>query len=91
MSTALSTETDQRPAARDVVFDVSHVTFRGLTLEATRGSAAVIRGGASNLIAGCLIRNIGNSGVTIDGSSNTATILNTGSQQIGFLIGRSVV
>jgi len=29
------------------------------------------------------------SGVTIDGSSNTATILNTGSQQIGFLIGRS--
>ncbi len=47
--------------------DVSHVTFRGLVLEATRGSAVQIRGGASNLIAGCLIRNIGNYGVTIEG------------------------
>src|ERR1035441_5421742 len=37
---------------------VSHATFRGLTLEATRGSAVQIHGGASNRIAGCLIRNI---------------------------------
>ena len=49
--------------------DVSHVTFRGLTLEATRGSAVEIRGGASNRIAGCLIRNIGNYGVTIAGGT----------------------
>jgi hypothetical protein len=49
--------------------DVSHVTFRGLLLEATRGSAVQIRGGASNLIAGCLIRNIGNYGVTIEGGT----------------------
>jgi hypothetical protein len=48
---------------------VSHVTFRGLILEATRGSAVEIRGGASNLIAGCLIRNIGNYGVTIEGGA----------------------
>ncbi|MBI3414014.1 MAG: right-handed parallel beta-helix repeat-containing protein [Verrucomicrobia bacterium] len=46
---------------------VSHVTFRGLTLEATRGNAVEIRGGASNRVAGCVIRNIGNSAVTIDG------------------------
>ena len=46
---------------------VSHATFRGLTLEATRGSAVQIHGGASNRIAGCLIRNIGNYGVTIEG------------------------
>ena len=49
--------------------DVSHVTFRGLILEATRGSAVEIHGGASNLIAGCLIRNIGNYGVTIEGGA----------------------
>ena len=49
--------------------DVSHISFRGLQLEATRGSAVQIRGGASNLIAGCLIRNIGNYGVTIEGGS----------------------
>lgn len=47
--------------------EVSHVTFGGLVLEATRGSAVQIHGGTSNRIAGCLIRNIGNYGVTITG------------------------
>jgi hypothetical protein len=49
--------------------DVSRVTFRGLTLEATRGNAVEIRGGTSNRIADCVIRNIGNSGVTISGGN----------------------
>jgi hypothetical protein len=49
--------------------DVSHVTFRGLILEATRGSAVQIHGGASNRVAGCLIHNIGNYGVTIEGGA----------------------
>jgi hypothetical protein len=49
--------------------DVSHITFRGLILEATRSSAVQIHGGASNRIAGCLIRNIGNYGVTIEGGT----------------------
>ena len=49
--------------------DVSHVTFRGLILEAARASAVQIHGGTSNLIAGCLIRNIGNYGVTIEGGT----------------------
>ncbi len=48
---------------------VSHVTFRGLVLEATRGNAAEIYGGASNLIAGCVIRNIGDYGVKIAGGT----------------------
>ena len=48
----------------------SHVTFRGLILEATRGSAVQIQGGAGNRIAGCLIRNIGNYGVTIGGGTD---------------------
>jgi len=49
--------------------DVSHVTFRGITLEATRGNAVEIRGGATNLVAGCVIRNIGDMGVNIQGGS----------------------
>ena len=49
--------------------DVAHVTFRGLTLEATRGNAVEIHGGASNRIAGCLIRNIGDYGVKISGGT----------------------
>ena len=49
--------------------DVSHVTFRGLILEATRGNAIEIRGGEGNLIAGCVIRNIGDYGVKIEGGT----------------------
>ncbi|MCX6923890.1 MAG: right-handed parallel beta-helix repeat-containing protein, partial [Verrucomicrobia bacterium] len=62
--------------------EVSHVTIRGLILEATRGSAVQIHGGASNRIAGCLIRNIGNYGVTIEGGTGHGVqgcdILDTG-------------
>lgn len=54
-----------RPLIR--LTDVSHVTIRGLVLEATRGNAVEIHGGADNRIAGCRIRNIGNSGVVVDG------------------------
>jgi hypothetical protein len=50
--------------------NVSHVTFRGLVLEATRGSAIEIRGGTSNRIAACLLRNLGNNGVIIDGGTH---------------------
>jgi hypothetical protein len=46
---------------------VSHVTWRGVVLEATRSSAVEMREGASNRIAGCVIRNLGNYGVTITG------------------------
>ena len=52
--------------------DVSHVTLRGLTFEATRGSAVEIKGGAGNLIGGCTIRNIGSHAVVIEGGSNHA-------------------
>jgi Right handed beta helix region/GH141 insertion domain len=45
---------------------VSNVTFRGLILEATRGNAVEIQGGATNLIADCVIRNIGDYGVKIE-------------------------
>lgn len=48
---------------------VSHVTFRGLILEATRGNAVEIRGGEGDRIAGCVIRNIGDYGVKIEGGT----------------------
>jgi hypothetical protein len=50
--------------------DVSHVTFRGLVFEATRGNAIEIQGGAQNRVAGCLIRNIGDNAITIQGGTN---------------------
>ena len=50
--------------------NASYVTFRGMTLEVARGNAVVITGGAGNRIAGCTIRNIGNTGVVIRGGTN---------------------
>jgi hypothetical protein len=52
----------------------SNVTFRGFILEATRGNAVEIRGGASNRIAGCRIQNIGNSGVVIEGGTGHGVV-----------------
>ena len=61
---------------------VSHTTFQGLTLEATRGNAVEIQGGACNLLAGCTIRNVGNWGVRIEGGTGhgviSCDIVNTG-------------
>ncbi len=54
--------------------DVSQVTFRGLILEATRGNAVEIRGGVNNRIAGCLIRNAGNTGVVIESGTGHAVV-----------------
>ncbi len=54
--------------------DVSHVTIRGFSFEATRGNAIEIHGGASNRIAGCLIRNVGDSGVVIAGGTGHGVV-----------------
>ncbi len=54
--------------------EVSYVTFRGMVLEAARGSAVQIHGGVSNRIAGCLIRNIGDYGVTIQGGTGHGVV-----------------
>jgi len=45
--------------------DVSHVILRDLTFEYTRGNAIEITGGEHNLVAGCTIRNIGNTAIVI--------------------------
>jgi len=66
--------------------DASHVVLRGLTLEATRGPAVEIAGGAGNLVAGCTIRNTGAHGVAVQsgtGSGVTACeIYRTGSHGV---------
>ncbi len=45
----------------------SHLTVRGLMLEAARGAAVTIRGGEGNLVAGCTIRNCGRWAVEVSG------------------------
>lgn len=54
--------------------DASHVTLRGFTLEACRGTAVTISGGTENRIAGCLIRNTGAWAVTISGGTRHGVI-----------------
>jgi len=47
--------------------DASHVTVRGLALEASRGHGISVQGGTSNQIVGCALRLLGNYGVQIEG------------------------
>ena len=49
--------------------DVSHVTLRGLLIEAGRGSAVVVKGGAKVRVVGCTIRNMGNWAVKVYGGT----------------------
>jgi hypothetical protein len=62
--------------------DVSHVVLQGLVLEATRGNGVVIIGGASNRVAGCVLRNLGNWGIKVQGGHGhqvvACDILDTG-------------
>ncbi|MBI3850164.1 MAG: right-handed parallel beta-helix repeat-containing protein [Verrucomicrobia bacterium] len=54
--------------------DASWVTFRGLTLEATRGTAVTISGGTENRIVGCTIRNTGGDAVSIAGGTSNSVV-----------------
>jgi len=49
--------------------DVSHVSFRGLLIEAGRGSAIVVKGGWNVQVVACTIRNMGNWGVKVYGGA----------------------
>lgn len=46
---------------------VKHVTLRGLTLEAARGTAIRIEGAANTRIVGCTLRNVGSWAVSVNG------------------------
>jgi hypothetical protein len=50
--------------------NTSAVTFRGLTLEATRGTPVTIGGGSGMRVIGCVIRNTGGSAVSASGSDH---------------------
>ena len=52
--------------------EVSHVTFRGITLEAGRGSGIGIEGGNGVRIVGCTLRNLGTWAVRVEGGSHHA-------------------
>ncbi len=54
--------------------DVEHVRFVGITLECTRGEAVRIRGGRSNLVAACTIRNCGTDAVVVDGGRDHSVV-----------------
>ena len=50
---------------------VANVTLRGLTLEACRGGAVTIDGGACDLVENCTIRDIGGLGAVVSGSTGS--------------------
>ena len=54
--------------------DVSRVTLRGLILEATRGTAVVMRGGEGNRVVGCTLRNLGASAISVSGGRNHGVV-----------------
>jgi len=54
--------------------DASHVTLRGLTMEAARGTAITMSGGTQNSIVGCVLRNLGGGAVTISGGAEHSVI-----------------
>lgn len=49
--------------------DTSHVTFRGFTFEAARGTAVTITGGTRNALVGCTLRNLGSWAVRVAGGT----------------------
>ena len=54
----------------------SHVTLRGLTVEANLGHGLLIKDGASNVIAGCTIRNVDQYAIRVDGGKNHTVLSN---------------
>jgi len=50
--------------------NASYVTIRGLVLECSRGDGVRISSGFNNLVADCVIRNLGNNGAVVNGGNN---------------------
>ncbi len=53
---------------------VSHLTLRGLTFEAARGTAITMSGGTANRVIACTIRNMGSRAVSISGGTNHGVV-----------------
>ncbi len=54
--------------------NASHVEFRQLVLENTRGSGIVIEGGTGCRIAGCVLRNLGQQAIRIAGGTDHGVV-----------------
>ncbi|MFN0169302.1 MAG: right-handed parallel beta-helix repeat-containing protein [Bryobacteraceae bacterium] len=52
----------------------SHVSFEGITFEASRGGGVIIQGGAGNKVAGCTLRNMGAEAVQIAGGTRNGVL-----------------
>ncbi|MFA6563212.1 MAG: right-handed parallel beta-helix repeat-containing protein [Verrucomicrobiia bacterium] len=52
----------------------SHVTLRGLTFEAARNTAIILKGCTNSLIAGCTVRNVGSWAVRVGNGQNTGVV-----------------
>jgi len=61
---------------RDLVrlTDVANVTFRGLGIEAGRGTAVLVKGGKNVRVIGCTIRNMGNWAVKVYGGTKHGVV-----------------
>jgi parallel beta-helix repeat protein len=56
--------------------DTTSVTVRGFGIEACRGDAVYVLGGAHNVIAGCTVRNTGRFGIIITGGKDNGAVGN---------------
>ncbi len=54
--------------------DVSHVKWRGFTLEGARGTAVTMSGGTENRVGGCSIRNVGGWAVHVSGGTHHGVV-----------------
>ncbi|MCK4375462.1 MAG: right-handed parallel beta-helix repeat-containing protein, partial [Candidatus Brocadiae bacterium] len=54
--------------------DASHVTVRGMSIEAVRGTAITISGGTQNRIAACTVRNTGGTAVSVSGGTSNGAV-----------------
>jgi hypothetical protein len=54
--------------------EASHITFRGLLIEAGRGSAVVVKGGTNVRVVACTIRNLGNWAVKAYGGAQHGVV-----------------
>ena len=54
--------------------DASYVRLEGFTLECTRGTGIKMTGGTGNVIADCVLRNIGNAAANINGGTKNGVV-----------------
>ena len=54
--------------------DVSYVRLEGFTIECTRGTGIEIVGGTGNVIANCVLQNIGNVAININGGTENGVV-----------------